>query len=359
MINFFSKKSIFTILIILIIPLIYSLAIAKNITNELVLEYQNLESNIIYDRNNEIIQIQPNKYNNYAIYQNNISQEFKNYLIKKEDKFFYYHFGINPFSIIRALKDKYLFDKKITSSTITQQLVKILLKNESKRTLKNKLKESFYAFSLELFLSKEEILKMYYNSFFLGNNVSGLKMANKLYFNKDNLELSNYIQLLASISNPSYANPFKSENITISEKIATKLNLNDFKFKRIPPNKSYLLKDKFHKYTTPNINFEIKDFVINEKTNKLTLDKNLSDQVRQITQNAFTDYFYDKNAKNAAVIILKQPENELLTIIGSVNPKENNHGNKINMALKPRTIGSTFKPFIYLEGFKKIYGLIL
>ncbi|MCK5590984.1 MAG: hypothetical protein KAI72_03410, partial [Candidatus Pacebacteria bacterium] len=47
------------------------------------------------------------------------------------------------------------------------------------------------------------------------------------------------------------------------------------------------------------------------------------------------------------------PDNELLAMVGTVDPSSLKSGNQINMALEPRPIGSTVKPFIYAEGFTR------
>ncbi|MFH0856790.1 MAG: penicillin-binding transpeptidase domain-containing protein, partial [bacterium] len=44
---------------------------------------------------------------------------------------------------------------------------------------------------------------------------------------------------------------------------------------------------------------------------------------------------------------------DLIAIVGSPQPGINAYGYKINMAVRPRPIGSTIKPFIYLKGFEK------
>ena len=53
------------------------------------------------------------------------------------------------------------------------------------------------------------------------------------------------------------------------------------------------------------------------------------------------------------MIIIKLPENELLTLIGSPDPNSFEEGYQINMLKEPRPIGSTIKPFIYLKSFEK------
>ncbi|MCK4891864.1 MAG: hypothetical protein KAS78_04305, partial [Candidatus Pacebacteria bacterium] len=61
----------------------------------------------------------------------------------------------------------------------------------------------------------------------------------------------------------------------------------------------------------------------------------------------------EKDATNGSIVVIKLPENEILSVIGSPDPKIPSYGYQINMAKKTRPIGSAVKPFIYLKGFEK------
>ena len=78
----------------------------------------------------------------------------------------------------------------------------------------------------------------------------------------------------------------------------------------------------------------------------------LTEKIRSLGQNII-DELQDKNVRNASVMVLQLPQNEILAEIGSLNPLSQSEGQQINMALKPRPIGSTIKPFIYLKAFEK------
>ncbi|MCK4799912.1 transglycosylase domain-containing protein, partial [Candidatus Parcubacteria bacterium] len=165
-------KKVIVILVIIAIPLILGgFLLSFKLKSELLFTYRNNQSIFIKDRNNENIFIKPNHLGYYASYSNEIPTEFKKLLIKKEDKYFYHHFGINPISSLRASYNLATGNDNLASSTITQQLSKILLQNELDRNFKNKFIETIYAISLEIHLSKEEILKMYINSVYFGNKV--------------------------------------------------------------------------------------------------------------------------------------------------------------------------------------------
>ncbi|NJO03907.1 MAG: hypothetical protein HC880_21520 [Bacteroidia bacterium] len=110
-------------------------------------------------------------------------------LIYKEDKYFYYHFGINPAAVARALITN-LFHLKTTSgaSTITMQVARLL--DPKPRTYANKFVEMFNALQLEWHYSKAEILQMYLNLVPYGGNIEGVKSAALLYFKRLPRQLS-------------------------------------------------------------------------------------------------------------------------------------------------------------------------
>ena len=86
-----------------------------------------------------------------------INPQFLRTIIYKEDKWFYYHPGVNPVAIARAFYQNITTGRRVSgASTITMQLARLLEPKE--RTLISKLVEVFRAFQLELKYSKDEIL---------------------------------------------------------------------------------------------------------------------------------------------------------------------------------------------------------
>ena len=102
-------------------------------------------------------------------------------IIEKEDRYFRYHFGINPVAIVQAA-GRNIFRKGRTTgaSTITMQVARLLEPKE--RTFGNKLFEMLRAMQLETHLSKAEILQLYLNLVPYGSNIEGVKLAALLYF---------------------------------------------------------------------------------------------------------------------------------------------------------------------------------
>ncbi len=316
--------------------------------------YDSQRSVIIEDRNGEEISIVPNQKGYWSRESELIPLRFKELLIKKEDKYFYYHFGFNPWSMSQAVLGYLGLSPRKASSTITQQLVKITLEKEFERNLKNKIIEAFYTLGLEIFQSKEKILKIYANSVYFGNQAQGLAEASQLYFNlpPDLLTDGEILQLLSTISSPSENNPTDKRNEEIAMSLAQGLDLDSQNLEFVSPS---LIKENVQKYSHFNdAYFELNSLLSNsfQKKEALTVDKTLTEKIRTITERNIEE-LSPKNAKNGAVVVIKLPENELLAMIGSPDPQSSEAGYKINMLNEPRPIGSTIKPFIYLKAFEK------
>ena len=126
-----------------------------------------------------------------------------------EDHRFYRHFGVDPVGILRAAHRNMASGGIVEGgSTITQQLVKMRYVGDT-RTYARKLREAFVAVWLETRLGKQEILRRYLNSVYLGAGAYGMAAAARLYFDKDprDLTLAQAAMLAGLIQAPSQYNP--------------------------------------------------------------------------------------------------------------------------------------------------------
>lgn len=128
-----------------------------------------------------------------------------------EDQGFFEHRGYDVAAIFRAFAvNAASDDTQQGASTITQQVVRMrFLTNE--KTYERKFKELLYAAELENHSSKEEILEMYMNEMFFGNQVYGIGAAATYYFSRPLEELSRAeMAFLAAIpNNPSRYDPLR------------------------------------------------------------------------------------------------------------------------------------------------------
>ncbi len=100
-----------------------------------------------------------------------------------EDRNFYHHIGLNPASLIRALYQNIAAGRIVSgASTLTMQVTRLARPKE--RTYFNKALEILQALRLELYYSKEEILRLYLDHAPYGGNIVGYRAASLRYFQK-------------------------------------------------------------------------------------------------------------------------------------------------------------------------------
>jgi membrane peptidoglycan carboxypeptidase len=133
-------------------------------------------------------------------------------LIASEDSRFYWHFGVDPWGVGRAIvvgRQK----GKLTqgASTLTQQLARSLFRSYvgSEDNLARKAREAVVALKLEATYSKDKILLTYLNRVFLGDDAHGFEDASQHYLGKSarDLTLADAAMLVGILPGPNIFNP--------------------------------------------------------------------------------------------------------------------------------------------------------
>ena len=134
-------------------------------------------------------------------------------VIASEDSRYYWHFGIDPIGITRAMMINLTSaELRQGASTITQQLARSLFSEVGRQnTAGRKIREMLVALKLETVYSKNEILKTYLNRVYLGIGSYGFEDAAQFYFEKSaaDLDLSEAASLVAILPAPNLYNPVK------------------------------------------------------------------------------------------------------------------------------------------------------
>ncbi len=121
----------------------------------------------------------------YTVSLKKIPKMVQEAFLAAEDNGFYSHYGVSLKAIVRAAAANIRREKFAQgASTITQQVVRQLLLPKEK-TLARKMREIVMALTLECQMSKSEILEIWLNSVYLGNNAWGVETAARHYFNKN------------------------------------------------------------------------------------------------------------------------------------------------------------------------------
>ena len=302
------------------------------------------EAKILLDKNGEIINMKLSSDGIWRFHEQSFPNSLKQCVVLFEDRYFYYHFGVNFASIFRAFFHNLKNDNRIGASTITMQVARML--EPSDRSYKNKIREIFRAFQLELHFSKDEILNLYLNLAPYGGNIEGAKAASFFYFGKELNELS-YAQaaLLSTIpKNPnknrldrvSNINALKNRVIKMLYK-ANLIDLSAFKRAQAEPFKNVRIRAVVNAGDYANVAF--KNQIV-----KASLDLNLQKDMLKILKDAMFS-LKAKNANNAAAVVIDNKKMSVVAFIGSHDERARDGKNSaLNMK---RNTGSTLKPFIY------------
>ena len=141
-----------------------------------------------------------------------IPKNLREATIAIEDKRFESHHGVDWHGTVRAVFRTLTKGNTQGGSTITQQLIKNVTGN-NENTVKRKVTEVYRALALEKDYSKDEILEMYLNTIYLGNQCYGVQTASRMYFHKDvsELTLAECACLISITNNPSQYDPLRSD----------------------------------------------------------------------------------------------------------------------------------------------------
>ncbi len=172
------------------------------------------ETTYIFDLKGKLLTSIHGEANREVVSLDRISPDLKRAVLASEDSDFYYHHGINPKGVGRAVVTNWSAGGvREGGSTITMQLVKNLFLSH-KRAVTRKIAEGVLAIRLEQILSKDQILEMYLNQVYWGHNNYGVQTAARSYFNKsaENLTLAESAMMAALIQAPEEYSPFINMN---------------------------------------------------------------------------------------------------------------------------------------------------
>lgn len=119
-----------------------------------------------------------------------IPHEMKDAMVAVEDRRFYYHPGVDPYGLGRAVFVSLTDGGGLrATSTITQQLARNVYLNNN-RDIGRKLREMILAMAMETKFSKEQILELYLNKVYFGGGAYGVDAASRRFFDHGAEEIS-------------------------------------------------------------------------------------------------------------------------------------------------------------------------
>ncbi len=310
-----------------------------------------------------------------------ISQNLINAEIAIEDQYFWTNPGFDITGIVRAAITN-LTNGRIVSggSTITQQLIKnAIVGNQD--TILRKLQEIILAPEVTRHFTKQQILSMYLNTIYYGEQAYGADAAAFTYFNlhdtataraASQLDIAQAAMLAGIPSSPAAFDPFlhpraaylrmqevlnemRLQNYITSQQMRAALAEAD--------QRGFLHRGVVHNNLAPH--FE--DYTINELAKTLnvkrtdlaraglvvytTLDLPLQNKILKIAQQHIAQLTAKHHMSDAAAVMIDFHDGAIRVLLGNIDPGNPHYGSFDMASQGYRQSGSSFKPYIYATAF--------
>ncbi|MEQ4703460.1 peptidoglycan glycosyltransferase PbpC [Providencia huaxiensis] len=278
-----------------------------------------------------------------------VSPDFIEALLTYEDRHFYRHPGVNPFSLVRAA-GQFVSSGRIVSggSTISMQVARLIDPHE--RTLGGKLKQLWRTAQLEYHYSKDEILGMYLNRAPYGGTIEGIGAASWVYLNKSPAKLTASEAALFAVlpQAPSRLRPdrYPERAQAARDKVLDRLEeylvwspekVTDIKQEQIwlaprkNPHSAPLLARRVTKGTQESII-------------ETTIDASLQRQLEDMAMNWKNQL---PKQTSLGILVVDHTDMAVKAYIGSIDFQDDSRFGHVDMVSAWRSPGSTLKPFLY------------
>lgn len=278
-----------------------------------------------------------------------VSPDFIEALLTYEDRHFYRHPGVNPFSLVRAA-GQFVSSGRIVSggSTISMQVARLIDPHE--RTLGGKLKQLWRTAQLEYHYSKDEILEMYLNRAPYGGTIEGIGAASWVYLNKSPAKLTASEAALFAVlpQAPSRLRPdrypqraqaardkvldrLEEYQVWSSEKVADIKQEQIWLAPRKNPHSAPLLARRVTNDTQQSII-------------ETTIDASLQRQLEDMAMNWKNQL---PKQTSLGILVVDHTDMAVKAYIGSIDFQDDSRFGHVDMISAWRSPGSTLKPFLY------------
>jgi len=314
--------------------------------------YQHGVATIVLDSQGNNLRRFPNKQGVYREQVNlqQVSPFYIDILLNYEDRWFYYHPGINPISMIRA-SYQWIVNGYVISggSTITMQVARLI--SPHPRSILGKLQQMFRALQLEVTYSKDEILTLYLNLAPFGGNIEGVKAASLKYFDKDPAQLNKSEAALLAVlpQRPSIYRPDKDPKL--AKEMRNKVLIRAYQAGLITDDELYYTQKEEivpsgykANFLAPLLSRQLQQAHPNQAIITTTIDRDLQQQVQNIFSRSIQKL---SNKSSMAALVLRNSDAAILAYRGSASFNDNSRFAYVDMVKAIRSPGSTLKPFVY------------
>ena len=332
-----------------------------------------------YDRYGMLLQITPVSDGLRREKPRAIPQQLKDVFVFAEDRRFYYHAGVDGFSLFRALFQNLSRGRRVSgASTITMQLARLIANNAQdsgqtgRQSLGRKTAEIINALRLEARFTKNEILELYLNSLPFGFGAEGVVSAARNFFagDIDMLSPAQIFCLAVIPRRPSLYNPLESpancieaaaelhERFSENKKLSrawpllAQINEGDWVYAAESAGRFQYPFELPH--LIRSINFLYNSSGNSAQTGEVYLSIDLALQRHlegAIAGNVIMNY--SSRLTNGAALIIDNETGEILAWTGSADFFNDDAAGQIDGVLALNQPGSSMKPFLYAMALEK------
>lgn len=300
-----------------------------------------------------------------------------------EDKTFWTNPGYDITGIVRAAITDLTNKSEIEGgSTITQQLIKNNLVGSSD-TLLRKLEEVILAPQATRYYTKQQIMDMYLNTTFYGNQAYGAEGAAFIYFGLQDtpketaaqqLDIAQAAMLAGIPQNPSKYNPFTNPHTTFDRMKMVLDQLVSQRYITLSQEEAAIAEAQSPHFLKPGIvnndlaphfeNYALNELamLLNVKVSDLsrsglivrtTLDLPLQNKILKIAQENVRGLAGPHHLTDAAEVLIDFHNGDIRVLLGNIDPNNPQYGQFDVATQGYRQPGSSFKPFVYATAFAK------
>ena len=295
----------------------------------------------------------------YPVTLKDVSPLYVTALVNYEDRMFWLHPGINPWSLLRAFFQYVKAGEPITGgSTLTMQTARIL--SPHNRSISGKCRQMFRALQLEYRFSKNEILTMYLNYAPFGGPIEGVQAASYAYLGKSAKELSHAEAALLAVlpQAPSRLRPDRHPDK--AEKARNKVldrmaRFNVWEKAIVEEAKVETVSARFkpRPMIAPLLARRLKSSADRSSVVKTTIDPMVQQTVANIIGEAAGSM---PDRVSAAALVVENDTLFVKAYTGSADFFDDSRFGHVDMIRARRSPGSTLKPFLYAFAIEE--GLI-
>jgi len=303
----------------------------------------------VRDRNGNVLRVTLTADQKYRIWTplKKISPALIDATLRFEDKYYDKHPGVNPVSLLRATWNL-VFSRRTHAgaSTITMQLARLRYHLHT-RTVAGKLRQIFYALELERHYSKAQILEAYLNLAPYGRNIEGVGAASEIYFSKSAARVTGAEAVALSVIPQS---PTRRALIAGGENERV-TNAQQRWYSRSTTTETPALTFRAEARTRQQLRApHFVQQVLESRTAATERMTTLDLSLQQMLEKRVTDYIAqnrDRGIENAAALLIDFKTMEVLAQIGSSDFSNATIHGQVDGTRRPRSPGSTLKPFVY------------